>query len=99
MSKFSNIEILLSDARGVYIPRDFYQGFDLEKWHLNPSELEALNDPENDNYWDVWDHVLNTAYFVADGKKYTLHHDGDLFAIVYDHLTSEEKDNLGFNHF
>lgn len=99
MSKLSNIEFLLSDARGIFIPRDFYQGFDLNKWHLKPSELKALDDPENDNYWDVWERVLNTAYFEADGKKYNLYQGGDLLAIAYDHLTDEEKDNLGFENF
>jgi len=99
MSKFSNIEILLSDARGIYIPRDFFQDFDLEKWHLKDEDLTALNDPENENYWDVWDHVLNKAYFEIDGKKYHLYHDGDLLAVAYDHLTDEEKENLGFDNF
>ena len=99
MNKLSNIEILLSDARGIYIPRDFYQGFDLEKWNLKAEDLTALNDPEDENYWDTWDHVLNTAYFEIDGKKYSLCQVGDLLAIAYDHLTDEEKDNLGFDDF
>lgn len=99
MNKLSNIEFLLSDARGIFIPRDFFQGFDLEKWHLKPSELTALNDPENENYWDVWEHVLNTAYFEVDGKKYHLYQYNDLLAIAYDHLTDEEKENLGCDNF
>jgi hypothetical protein len=99
MSKLNNIEFLLSDARGIFLPRDFYQGFDLDKWHLKAEDLTILNDPENENYWDVWDYVLNTAYFKIDGKKYTLYHGGDLLAIAYDHLTAEEKDNLGFDYF
>ena len=99
MNKLSNIETLLSDARGIYIPRDFYQGFDLEKWNLKNEDLTALNDPENENYWDVWEHVLNTAHSEKDGKKYSLYHDGDLIAIAYNHLTDEEKDNLGFDNF
>jgi len=99
MTKLANIEFLLSDARGIYIPRDFFQDFDLEKWNLKGEDLTTLNDPENENYWDVWDHVLNTAYFEIDDKKYSLYHDGDLLAIAYDHLTDEEKDNLGFDDF
>ena len=99
MKQLSNIEILLSDARGIYIPRDFYEGFDLEKWHLKGEDLTALNDPENENYWDVWQHVLNTAHFEIDGKKYSLYQEGDLLAIAYDHLSDEEKYNLGFDNF
>jgi hypothetical protein len=54
----SNIQLLLSDARGIYIPRDFYRGFDLEKWNLKAEELTALDDPEDVDYWDTWEHVL-----------------------------------------
>ena len=75
------------------------QDFDLEKWHLKDEDLTALNDPENENYWEIWEHVLNTAYFEIDGKKYSLYQEGDLLAIAYDHLTDEEKDNLGFDNF
>lgn len=99
MNKFSNIELLLSDSRGIYIPRDFYEGFDLDKWNLKAEDLTELSDPENDNYWDTWELVLNNAYFVIDGKKYTLYQDGDLLAIAYDHLTDEDKENLGFDNF
>ena len=99
MNKPSNIEVLLSDARGIYIPRDFYQDFDLDKWHLNAEDLTSLADPENESYWDVWEQVLNTAYFEIDGKKYELYQDGDLLAICYDSLTDEEKGNLGFDDF
>jgi len=46
--KLDNVEILLSDARGIYIPRDFIQGFDLTKWYgISESdvELKAANFP------------------------------------------------------
>jgi hypothetical protein len=99
MNKLSNIEILLSDARGIYIPRDFFLGFDLEKWHLKAEDLTALNDPENENYWYVWDHVLNNAYCILNGKKYTLWQDGDLWAMAFDHLSDDEKENFGFDDF
>ena len=40
------VNLLLSDARGVYIPRDFVEGFDLKKWGLDPDgwEVESLYD-------------------------------------------------------
>lgn len=99
MNKLSNIELLLSDARGIYIPRDFYEDFDLDKWNLKAEELTELSDLENENYWDTWEYVLNNAYFVIDGKKYTLYQEGDLLAIAYDHLSDDEKENLGFDNF
>lgn len=95
----SNIQLLLSDARGIYIPRDFYEDFDLDKWNLKAEELTVLADPENEWYWDTWEYVLNTAYFEIDGKTYHLYQDGDLLAVAYDHLTGDEKDSLGFDNF
>jgi hypothetical protein len=65
----NNIEILLSGARGVYIPNNFYTGFDLKKWHVDHLDLTALDDPENIDYWETWEQVLNNAYFMLNGKN------------------------------
>ena len=42
------IEILLSDARGIYIPRDFVEGFDVTKWNLDPDSwaVQTCADPD-----------------------------------------------------
>ena len=97
--KLDNVEILLSDARGIYIPRDFVQGFDLSKWSgISESDIEILQNPENEWYWDAWESVLNNAKFIADdGRVFTLWQDGDLFAICYESMTDEEKHNFGFD--
>lgn len=54
MSKSSNIELLLSDSRGIYIPMNFYERFDLVKWNLKAEDLTALSDPENEWYWETY---------------------------------------------
>lgn len=97
--KPENVEILLSDARGIYIPRDFVQGFDLSKWSgISESDVEILQNPENEWYWDAWESVLNNARFATDdGRVFTLWQDGDLFAICYESMTDEEKQNFGFD--
>jgi len=97
--KLDNVEILLSDARGIYIPRDFIQGFDLTKWYgISESDVEILQDPDNEFYWDAWKNILNNAeYKHSDGRVFTLHQDGDLWLICYDHMTDEEKSNFGFD--
>lgn len=90
------IELLLSDARGVYIPRDFMQSFDLSKWGL--SEDASLIEkslrypyPICENYWDVWQSVLDNAFFEKDGYTWCLYQDGDLFAICDELMTDSEK--------
>jgi hypothetical protein len=93
-----NVTLLLSDSRGVYIPRDFVNGFDLTKWSgINDSDVETCQNPENEWYWDAWISILDNAKFVADdGRVFTLHQDGDLWALCYDSMTDEEKTNFGF---
>lgn len=77
--------LLLSDSRGVYIPRDFMQGFDLEAWNICEPD-EALNDPYNEWYWEAWQHVLDNAYMIDDkGVRWSLLQDGDLWAIREDY--------------
>lgn len=93
----SGISLLLSDSRGVYIPRDFVNNFDLDKWHVKEDYQDVLSSLDNEWYWDVWDEVLNNAYFVDDsGNKWVLHQDGDLWAICYELMTDKEKLNFCF---
>lgn len=107
-AKLNAVTLILSDARGTYIPRDFVcddnNVIDVEhcaKWGLtdaNRGQWEAAADPENESYWDAWDWILNNAEYVdSDGDKYRLHQDGDLWGICYDRMTAEEKSNFGFN--
>jgi hypothetical protein len=83
-------QLLLSDARGVYIPRDFAEGFDLTAWHID-FDVSALFDLEGDFYWDTWERVLNNAYLIEGEYRFTLHHDGDLWAICPELMTELEK--------
>lgn len=94
----SGISLLLSDSRGVYIPRDFVNNFDLDKWHVKEDYMDELSSTDNEWYWDTWDVILNNAYFVDEnGNKWELWQDGDLWAICYELLTDEDKHNFGFD--
>ncbi len=96
----STYEILLDDARGIYIPQVFVTQFDLEAWHVDP-EAAAIcaKGPDEEQYWDAWDEILRDAYFDAplDSKtlklgRWTLEQDGALFARHESH-ESETEDN------
>lgn len=78
--------IWLSDARGVYIPRDFagsfsdraksVQGVDPKAWEI----LEA--GPEHELYWDAWQDVLDYAIVTDEhGTVYRVYQDGDCWLI------------------
>lgn len=93
--------ILFSDsARGVYIPQHFATNCDRAKLrNISDSDLQILADGEieRDDYWKIWSDVLDSAEFVSDsGDVYTLWQDGDLWALCFDRMTDEEKENFGF---
>lgn len=93
------LEILLSDARGVYIPRDFVEGFDVTQWGLDPNSWivkTCLEGPDADNYWGVWDEILDRAEYHKDGNVWRLYQDGNLWAVCYELMTDKEKADFGF---
>ena len=97
-----NIILLLSDVRGIYIPRDFARNFnfDVDGWQgVSQEDRDALSDPENEWYWDTWDTVLANAHYIdpKSGKVYHLHQDGDLWAVCFPSMTDEEKRNFGWD--
>jgi hypothetical protein len=76
----------LSDARGIYIPRDFASSFaDRSKAVQGVSEddwaiLEA--GPEHEWYWETWATVCDEATVTDEhGTKYSIHQDGDCWLI------------------
>ena len=91
------VQLLLSDSRGVYIPRDFIEFFDLNQWNIDSKYMERLSSPDDELYWDNWNVVLNNAKHTdKQGNVWTLWQDGDLWAICHDLMTEEEKQNFGF---
>ena len=100
------VTLILSDTRGVYIPRDFvtddYNELAVDHctaWGINQEDAEILaSGPDHEYYWETWDDVLSNARYVdEEGNKYFLSQDGDLWALCYDRMTDEEKLNFGMD--
>ena len=83
---FENDAVLfLTDARGVYIPRDFatsvvrecVTGVTDDQWKV----LET--GPDHEWYWETWDTVEQNAVIKDPVSKvnYTLYQDGDVWLI------------------
>lgn len=99
MTSKPDMMLWLSDARGVYIPRDFANSFaDRAKSVLGVSEedwtiLEA--GPENDLYWDVWNDVEQNAIVTDDdGVKYRVYQDGDCWLVPEGMEWSDENETF-----
>lgn len=80
-------ELFLSDARGVYIPRDFAQSIDLnkipKKYH-DDLEFLANAEPTTDGYWDTWQSILDNFQITPQeypNENWSLYQDGDLWLI------------------
>lgn len=97
--KLENVTLLLSDARGIYIPANFVEAYNPTDWHVKPEDAAILAaGPDHELYWDTWSDVEQYAYYVSvDGRRFTLYQDGDLWALCLDHMTDEERENFGFD--
>jgi hypothetical protein len=82
---------LLLDARiGVFIPQDFIKMYG-DTWSgiEDDDKKILLEGPDREDYWDVWLKVEKDAFLMKGQYKYTLHHDGDLFAICEELMLDE----------
>jgi len=96
MSYEHKLHLLLSDSRGVYIPRDFATNFDLAQWGISFEDVRYLDDPYHEFYWEVWDTILSTAETLHDGHKWRLYQDGNLWAVRADMTEEEWGQAFGF---
>ena len=88
----------LSDARGIYIPRDFANSFKDRDKHVTGIDAEAWAileaGPDHELYWDAWTDVENGAVITNDdGVKFRIYNDGDCW-LIPDEM--EWDDETGF---
>lgn len=105
MSNIPNaVTLILSDARGIYIPRAFvtdnYNEVAVDHcaaWGIDHEDADILaSGPDHEFYWETWEDVLNYAQYTdEEGNKYFLSQDGDLWAFCYERMTEKEKSNFG----
>ena len=99
----SGIDLLVSDAMGVYIPQIFAR-FDFTNWTgIDQEDIEILlrgpDHPESENYWDAWSMVvINAVHTDPYGNRWRLHQDGDLWIYCEALMTAEEHFNFFGDH-
>lgn len=78
--------ILLVDSHwGQYVPQCFATQIDRTVVNeVSPTDWDILTQgPDDEEYWDVWQHVLDNATLRENSVTYTLHQDGDLWAVPH----------------
>jgi hypothetical protein len=94
------IILFCNSVSGVYIPQRFAQEIKRDLVvGIEPDFLDHLLDPESDDYWSDWDHVLNYCQVKDGDNTWILFQDGDLWLLDLDRMTEEEKQNFGFDEF
>lgn len=102
MKKQDPAVILFCDSvSGVFIPQRFANEIDrqyvkgISSEYLDFLANADLNDPDDlENYWQVWDKVLQQCTIEKDGDCWALFQDGYLWLLDYNRMTEEEKDNF-----
>lgn len=77
--------LLLSDSRGIYIPRDFVREVKPEcVTGMSAWARETLESgPDAEGYWDAWHDVLDNVIVTdhVNGGSYTVYQDGDCWLV------------------
>jgi hypothetical protein len=86
--EFKDCHIILDSNRGTYIPRDFVTTINLDlvkDADKFTDDIETCKNPEHEWYWEAWQNILDNMKvdLFGNGVFYSLHHDGDLFAVIY----------------
>lgn len=93
-----SVILLIDSMHGVYIPHIFAKIENVsEIWGLedNEDDLEVLRlGPYTEGYDEAWENILNVAECKTDEHTYRLWLDEDLWAIDYDTMTEEDKQNF-----
>jgi len=91
------IKLLCDRHHGIHLPSVWARNTE-NIWNIKQDDWEYISNIENiegSEYWDVWSDILSdAAYTDSNGIVWTLHQDGDLFAIAYDEMTEEEQNNF-----
>lgn len=81
----TNASLLIDSHHGTYIPQFFAEGF--QNYITNKEELAEylpdLTTPDNEHYWDSWEHILDNAKLTDDNGRecILIQIEGDLWAI------------------
>jgi hypothetical protein len=89
-------QLLLGDSHGIYIPKLWADeiGDEEEAEEFSVSWEDVLicqAGPDHELYWEAWDAILRDAQWSErDGDEWTLHQNGDLWAVKPDVEIPEE---------
>lgn len=88
-------QLLLGDSHGVHIPKlwadEIGDEEEAESFSVSWGDVLACQaGPDAEGYWDAWDAILRDAQWNENGEEWSLHQNGDLWAVKVDIEIPEE---------
>ena len=88
------VHLLCDSHHGIYLPAIWVNNTE-NIWNIKQEDWEYISNIDNiedSEYWDVWSDILSDAsYTDSNGIVWTLHQDGDLFAVAHEEMTEDER--------
>ena len=77
------MELLIDGNRGIYIPQLFFEWYGHQVLNADDlsEELNEISNPNNEDYWDAWEDVLDKAEIEIKGVKGQIYQDQDLWFV------------------
>ena len=83
------IRCIHDGACGIHLPQHFITDSDQGELLASGASAEdiaiVLEGADHEHYWEAWDSLLADIGWKENGSNWTLHQDGDLFAVREDH--------------
>ena len=101
LKKEDAVILMVDSHAGQYIPQEFLESIkNVKGWKGISSENKKTIEagPDNEWYWEAWTQICDNAKFTSKARQeFRLYQDEDLWAVCYEDMTEEEKENFGFN--
>lgn len=91
------VKFLIDGLHGIHIPEYFADMFHQDHWNISKEDnfRLSLDTVTQNEYWETWKSVLNNAYHIdEEGNRWTLHQDGDLFAVCPELISDSEYEEF-----
>jgi hypothetical protein len=87
----NDARLILSDARGIYIPRDFCEDIteqECANLSIDWDDVQCCQagpEPDNEWYWEAWNSIEQNLLFTdSKGEQWRIYQNGDLWEVPAD---------------
>lgn len=78
-----NVKLLISDSYGIYIPQKYFEEFEKPQ-SVSDDDWQILSDPESEDYWSVWQSVLDATGLYQNGDLWDVSKVNEEFQSIAD---------------